>query len=122
MPRQRLRPVLLALLLAVPATGWSSSGLLWMHNSPVRYFNDADWELARANLHAALDEAADGEKREWSNPDTGNHGSATPGPRTEADGMTCRDVQIRNFAKRLDGGGTFPFCRQADGTWKLQQQ
>jgi surface antigen len=122
MPRCIIRPLLVAALLTgTPAVGWSNSGLLWLHDSPVRYFNDADWEMARETVRAALNEAADGETREWSNEKTGHHGSATPKSTSDETGVTCRDLQIRNHANRMDGGGVFPFCRQPDGKWQLKQ-
>jgi surface antigen len=95
----------------------ASANLRWLNYSPVRYFTDQDWALARSAAKNALDSAKDGETVEWNNPDSGAHGSLTPVSSTQRNGKTCRDLEIRNHANRLDGGGTFEFCEQGDGSW-----
>jgi surface antigen len=115
--------VLLAMLACVLVTEASlaSANLRWLDYSPVRHFTDKDWELARAAAHDALENAADGTAVEWENPESGAHGSMTPLTTNDRNGRTCRDLKIRNHAAKLDGGGTYEFCRQDDGTWAAAQ-
>ncbi|MET0066900.1 MAG: RT0821/Lpp0805 family surface protein [Candidatus Thiodiazotropha sp.] len=91
----------------------------WMKTSPARNFTSEDWEILKAAVATALNEKDDGETVEWNNDATGSHGSVKPVSRVEVDGRECRDVEVRNFAGNLNGGGTFRLCRMEDGTWKL---
>ena len=99
----------------------ASANLRWLSDSPARYFTDKDWELAQAAANNALENAKDGDTVEWQNDDSGARGNMTPLSTAERDGRTCRELKIRSFAKKLEGGGTFEFCKQEDGRWTFAQ-
>ncbi len=105
----------LVLGVALPAS--ASSELRWLNDSPVRFFTDKDWALSNAARDQALERSADGETVEWSNEESGSHGSVTPLSRVERNGKTCREAQIINHAKGRDGTSRFEFCRGSDGRW-----
>jgi len=110
------------LCMASASNAWSSPELRWLNNSPVRHFTDADWQMAKAAMRDALESSADGDTVSWENPETGTHGSVTPQTTETRNGMTCRQAKISNHARHLDGGGTFLFCRRADGSWGIDHE
>lgn len=79
-----------------------------------------DRDLALKTAHRSLETVPSGTTSEWTNPDTGHHGSFTP-TRTwqEPDGQYCREYQqtIVVDGERQQGYGTA--CRQPDGSWKI---
>ena len=83
---------------------------------------EADQVLAGRNLGDSLEYDRSGASREWHNPDTGHGGTSTP-TRTynRADGTPCREFTTTVFigGKEEEAYGTA--CRQADGSWKVQQ-
>jgi surface antigen len=91
--------------------------LRWLNYSPVRFFTDRDWDLARAAARTALSETEDGVAIEWSNPDSGNRGTMTPLSTAERNGTRCRQLRIVNHANRTDGSAVYEFCLQPDGRW-----
>jgi surface antigen len=104
--------------------GWSlsqtvlaSTELRWLNYSPVRFFTDKDWDLAKNAAREALNNTKDGQTVEWQNPASDNRGSLTPVSTTIKDGRTCRDLAIKNYANKLEGGGTYEFCQKPDGKW-----
>ncbi|MET0050596.1 MAG: RT0821/Lpp0805 family surface protein [Candidatus Thiodiazotropha sp.] len=101
------------------APAHAALNLSWMKTSPARNFNELDWKLLKEAVAMALDEKENGETVEWKNDETGNHGSLKPISRVEVDGRECRDMEVRNFAGNLNGGGTYRLCRMEDGSWKL---
>jgi surface antigen len=90
--------------------------------SPVADFTDRDFELLRKAGREALDASSDGDTREWRNPETGAHGTVKPLSTYEAEGATCRRVEIFNAGSGSSGTSRFDFCRQPDGTWKVAPQ
>lgn len=114
--------VTILLATAVVGTAAASTDVRWLNFSPVRFFTEQDWEMARETVRRALEDGADGETVEWTNPDSGSRGTITPTGSTGEDGETCRAVKITNHANGLEGGGTFEFCRQADGSWGAVSQ
>lgn len=117
-----LPAVILAIVCGSLVTTASAVGdLQWLKNAPVRSFTDADWSLLKATAEDALNNAEDGQAVEWSNPDSKNHGSVTPVTTKTIDGRTCRDLLIRNYAGNLEGGGTYEYCQQPDGSWGVSR-
>ena len=89
----------------------------WMKGETARYFTDRDWELVGQALQSALDDAPDGETREWSNEKSGARGSMTP-VTTEMHGdVTCRRLRIESMARGSSSSGAYLFCRRGDGAW-----
>lgn len=112
-------------LLAVAGTmvmAMAQAGSLgWMKGSTASYFTDRDWELVGETLTAALDAAADGETRQWSNDRSGAHGRMTP-LSTEARGdATCRKLRVESTAKGSSSSHVYLFCRRGDGAWGIGQ-
>lgn len=105
---------LLAVPLAVNAANWR-----FLKHSPASKFTDQDFALFTSAGQEALNEAPDGDTRGWNNPDTGAFGTVQPLSTYEADGSTCRKVEIFNSAGGFSATSRFDFCKQPDGTWKV---
>ena len=104
-----------ALVFAQPAL---SSNMRWLEYSPVRFFTNKDWEIAKEAARTALNDKTDGETVSWKNPETGNYGSLTPLTTVTKKGMKCRLLHIMNHANNLDGQAKYEFCQKPDGKWK----
>lgn len=77
------------------------------------------------NARTALNQAADGDVRSWSNPETGNGGIFTPtASYLTVDGRSCRTYRATLALKNPTGGpGVIArrngaACQQADGSWR----
>jgi surface antigen len=112
----------LSILIFLAAQSAHSTNLQWLKYSPVRYFNDKDWALAKSTAQEALTSADDNKLLTWNNPATGNSGSIVATETTTHNGQTCRKLQISNKAKNLEGKAVYLFCLQADGEWKISGQ
>ena len=80
-----------------------------------------DKQMAAQAATMAFEQNRSGQPSAWNNPDSGNHGSITPTHTYQlATGQYCReytqDVWIGNEKQQTSGTA----CRQADGTWKIQ--
>jgi surface antigen len=112
----------LSCLLALSTLGIGiaqGANLGWLNHSPVRHFSDNDWEIMTTTAALALNDGAAGETFNWNNPETGNFGSLTALESVEIEGNQCRELQIINHARGLDGTSTRTLCRQSNGEWKL---
>ena len=83
--------------------------------------DDKDKKMAAAAAAAAFEQNRSGQTSAWNNPDSGNSGSITPTHTYQlANGQYCReyrqDVVIGNEKQQTSGTA----CRQADGTWQIQ--
>ena len=97
-----------------------ASQLRWLNYSPVSYFTDKDWEIAKATARNVLDNSADGETVSWDNPDSKNHGSMTLVSTSNGDGKNCRNMKIENFSGNgMSGSAVYEFCKNAEGKWKV---
>ena len=109
---------ILALSCLLP--GVSAAGAwTWMEQSPVSHFTPEDKQIMRTTARDALDNAKDGTKIGWENPETGHSGSVKPINTTERDGLTCRKTRFFNSAEGLTAIQIHRLCRQKDGTWKI---
>ena len=98
-----------------------ASNLGFLKDAPITRFTGSDLELFNSNLRQALDQAADGDVRRWSNPDTGSAGDITVVRSYDQDGTRCRRTRISNQASGYSEARTDAvFCKQADGTWKVR--
>jgi surface antigen len=86
---------------------------------PMERMNKDDMKLLTDNYVKALEQAADGQISEWTNPKTGHSGSATPKKSFERAGQKCRLVELNNTAGGASGKSEFTFCKQASGEWKI---
>ena len=80
-----------------------------------------DKQMAAQAASRAFEQNRSGQASVWNNPDSGNHGSITPTHTYQlASGQYCReyrqDVWIGNDKEQTSGTA----CRQADGSWKIQ--
>lgn len=80
-----------------------------------------DKQMAAQAATMAFEQNRSGQPSAWNNPDSGNHGSITPTRTYQlATGQYCReyrqDVWIGNEKQQTSGTA----CRQADGTWQIQ--
>ena len=80
---------------------------------------DADKEILRQAFDDALDNHADGESVEWTNPDTGHGGTITLVDTHEDYGTTCRSIRTRSRAAGRSGGGNYRLCIAKDDTWQF---
>ncbi len=113
---------LLVALLATTVFGASdasATSLGWMKGQAAQFFTDTDWKLLRETLTAALDEAADGEAREWRNESSRASGRITPLASQTRDDITCRRVRIESSAAGVESSYRYLFCRRADGPWGI---
>jgi len=119
--RTEARRLLAALLVSSALAGPVASGasLGWMKGQAAQFFTDADWKLLGAALTAALDEAADGEAREWRNDNSKASGRITPLASHTRDDVTCRRVRIESSAAGVENSYRYLFCRRAEGPWGI---
>ncbi len=105
------------LLISVQTT--YSVNLQWLKYSPVRYFTEQDWEMAKKAADEVLNHRSIGEALSWKNPDTGNSGDSMVTGTSEKDGKACKTLQITSRARNHEGKSNYLFCKQSDGTWKV---
>lgn len=92
----------------------------WLDSSPARHFSDRDWQLLGDTVDLALNTGRDGQRFEWSNPDTGSSGTLEPAPATgRYAGGGCRRLKMENHAGNESSRSSHTFCRQEDGSWKI---
>ena len=92
----------------------------WMGKEIGRALDEADLRRADETTQETLETADAGETKSWSNPDSGNSGTATAKTdRQTSDGEECRDfestVTIDGEQQQANGRA----CRQSDGSWKI---
>jgi surface antigen len=80
-----------------------------------------DKQMAAQAATLAFEQNRSGQASAWNNPDSGNHGSITPTKTYQlATGQYCReyrqDVWIGTEKQQTSGTA----CRQADGSWQIQ--
>jgi surface antigen len=96
-----------------------SAGLGWLRGGPASFFTDRDWDLVRETLDATLDQAADGEAREWSNDQSGAGGKMTVLLTETHAEVTCRKLRIEGHARGASSDDDYTFCRRGDGAWGI---
>ncbi len=94
-----------------------ASDLRWLNYSPVRFFTDQDWDLAKEAGRKALNKTEDGDAVKWANPKSSSHGSLTPLSTSSVGGKKCRMLKIENYANNLQGSSIYKFCQKGDGKW-----
>jgi len=111
--------VLCAGLFIALAPSASGAGLL---NDPfgreTYRLSEPDWELLKQAVRQVLEAHKQGATADWTGTQSGRAGRATLLRVFERDGMPCGEVEHVFTA----GGGSryvLPFCRVADGTWKV---
>ncbi|MGD8934917.1 MAG: RT0821/Lpp0805 family surface protein [Thiogranum sp.] len=106
------------LLLAVPEA--HAFNLRWLKDTPAESFTEEDWQLLQHTVDQALNHSARGDRLTWENPASGNSGSVTNIGPSDRDGRKCIRLGIHNETERLSGNSVASFCRQDDGSWKME--
>ena len=111
-------------LCALLSAAWAVSAgtFSFMDGAPVSYFNKDDHDLMMKNAYAVLDSPEPKATHDWMNPTTSNSGSATVRSEfTNTDGVSCKRLQIANFAKKgsVKGANTYVLCKYEGRGWLL---
>lgn len=110
--------IVLAICALASANGaWAFSNH-FLKDAPIAHFNREDVSLLMQAANAALNEAADGEVREWRNPKTGSAGTVKPLKTTDDQKGTCRTVAFSTSYQHLAASSQTVLCKQANGQWK----
>jgi surface antigen len=109
-----------ALLCSLAATPAPAFNMMSVKDLPIRYMTDEDRALLQEAAAQALETAADGETRDWSNPKTGARGELTPRASYKQDGVSCRDLEVANSARGRSNRLVLTLCKQGDGEWKIE--
>jgi len=115
----RIALTLLASSMFLGAFSAFAQNIRWLEYSPVRYFDDQDWDMARAAVRKALEDGGQEAPVRWTNAESGHSGSAAVVETMQRADQECRRVRIENAARGLTGQSVFVFCRQPDGEWKV---
>lgn len=118
---------LLAILLATSgillhSTESQARGWEWVKRLSVSQFGLEDTAIFHAHVDQALEEAKDGERVEWSNPDSGSSGAITPLTSERLNGKLCRQTRFENQADQDQNVSEFLLCQQPDGTWSIESR
>lgn len=88
-------------------------------DAPVSMMTEKDLALYQEALKAALDTPKNGQQSKWSNPETGASGTIKPRRSFKQGDKECRDVYLDTKAKGRREKGTWAYCREPGGAWKL---
>ena len=113
-------PAALAAILGIWAL--PARAMDFMEYSPIAYYTAGDNRIADAAGLDALENYADMEERQWTNPDTGASGSITPLETwTNEAGHTCRRARAvdRTTNPPLSGEFVFDLCRHPENGWQF---
>ncbi|HET7794362.1 MAG TPA: hypothetical protein VFL64_13345 [Rhizobacter sp.] len=106
----------------LPLAASAQSGLGFLKNSPINYFNNEDIRLMRKNVDDLLAKGEQGAKGQWSNPKTKHAGEAEITETFSADGMSCKRVRVINQAKGLKSDASYPLCNYPGKGWRVRQE
>jgi hypothetical protein len=109
-----------AVSLAVLSAPLLAANLWFARDMPISAMNDADLSIMSAAIEETLGKVPDGDTRDWSNPETGSGGTLRPLSTSEHDGNLCRRLEVSNQARGRSARSVHDYCRQADGSWRLQ--
>jgi len=110
-----------ALVLVGLSAPVAAQNLGFLRNSALAAMSSEDKRAASAALREALDNAADGEVREWRNQQTQAAATFTllRSYRDEQKGRDCREAQIELHADARSERSRNHLCRADDGSWKF---
>ena len=111
---------LFAILALVLSTQALASNMLWMHESPARYFTESDWALLDQTLQQTLKTPEDGVTATWKNPETGHHGTITPLEAVTVDGQACHRTRFTNETPKASGRLDVTLCPAEKGGWVIR--
>jgi surface antigen len=116
---RRFAGVLMSVLLLGAQGAWAFN-LRWLKDTPAEAFTEQDWQLLQDTVLKALNESATGERLSWSNSASGNSGSVTNMGPADREGRSCIRLGIYNRTESASGSSVARFCRQDDGSWKME--
>ena len=109
------------LICAMPSSSLALGGLEFLSKSPLSFFTPEDSQQFKQTLFDLLDQQPDGKTVTWHNPQTDHQGKMKAIRTFTQQASRCRRVKIFNQAGGTTGQGTFDFCQQANGKWKLSR-
>src|SRR3954471_758041 len=83
------------------------------------YYQGDDTKIVMRVGADMMRDAADGESRPWSNPQTGNSGTITVLRSYKRGNLPCRDAEVNSKLKDRSVVYVLPVCQIADGSWKI---
>lgn len=92
-----------------------------LRTAPIAWFNDRDMEMMTEAFNKAMDNNDDGASTEWSNDDTGHHGTITPLDTSRQGSQTCRRARVENYAGSNHGITRLKFCRNNGEPWQISE-
>ncbi|MGH8447518.1 MAG: hypothetical protein ACREVL_19810 [Solimonas sp.] len=117
------RKIFAAALLVASVHGAPASAQIvnFLSDSALAEMNKDDKALANAAFRDALNGAADGETRSWSNDKSGASGSITllRSYHDAATKLDCRETKIELKARGRENKGPYFLCKTAEGQWKF---
>lgn len=89
-----------------------------------RRLTERDREMAQATLDDTLQNGKPGKQSGWSNPESGNSGTANAGETYEQakTGKDCRDFETTVFTDGNESTATGTACRNDDGSWEVVRE
>ncbi len=89
-----------------------------------RRLTERDRQMASATLDDALENGEANKNSGWSNPESGNNGTAKAGETYEQakTGEDCRDFETTIFTNGGESTATGTACRNEDGSWKVVRE
>ena len=109
---------LLALLLALAATGASAQFVALLKNGPAELYDDEDLTLFLAAARKALDEGGEQQAFPWQNPKTGHRGEFTVLKTFQSNGRDCKRISVHNEAQGRKSDMRHNLCK-VDDRWRL---
>ncbi|MEE4382949.1 MAG: RT0821/Lpp0805 family surface protein [Pseudomonadales bacterium] len=104
------------LLVVLAPASLAAGAFEWLRDSATGSFTEADWGLVRGTVEEAFANVEDGERRDWSNPDTGSRGAVKPLLSFRHEGLQCRRLAFLNVSERGGRGVVaYTLCRGDDG-------
>jgi len=109
---------ILALVLA--SLDCQASNWQWLRNSSLGNLDESDWAAMSQALKDALDTAADGESRHWSNPASGRQGDVMILNTLDDSEIPCRQVRFSPDGDTGEIGRPLTFCKNAGKGWLVR--
>ncbi|MFQ5345131.1 MAG: RT0821/Lpp0805 family surface protein [Mariprofundus sp.] len=112
---------LASMVFSTPTSSFALSGLGFLSKSPIAYFTPEDSCMLKSTLKDVLNHKPDGQTVKWKNEESGHFGKIKAIRTFTQQGIRCRAVKFFNSAGGVTGQGTFNFCKQDDGSWKIAE-
>lgn len=113
-----MRRYLLMMLFFVPLAAVAEN-YGFLANSAMSYFTREDWQIFYKTQDQVLNKGKDGVQVSWKNSASGSHGTMIPAAAPSQDGMPCRYLSFFNTANKINGEGTYKFCKSSNNKWNI---